>query len=134
MDYDADRITFTNQNLAGPGQDDGLDDGNMSAMEAKRQFREFIRSYRDGNLFPYRDQVNIYKQSLLSVCDSLASLCLLPAVTLEPVISTTLKSLLVHAYLIRCVTRVGQGARVALCAPICVVHTACLTCMYLVHW
>ncbi|CAM9657948.1 unnamed protein product [Ectocarpus sp. 12 AP-2014] len=57
MDYDADRITFTNQNLAGPGQDDGLDDGNMSAIEAKRQFREFIRSYRNGNLFPYRDQL-----------------------------------------------------------------------------
>lgn len=57
MDYDADRITYTNQNLAGPGQDDGLDDGAMSAVEAKRQFREFIRSYRNGNLFPYRDQV-----------------------------------------------------------------------------
>lgn len=57
MDYDADRITYTNQNLAGPGQDDGLDDGTMSAVDAKRQFREFIRSYRNGNLFPYRDQV-----------------------------------------------------------------------------
>lgn len=57
MDYDADRITYTNQNLAGPGQDDGLDDGSMSAVHAKRQFREFIRSYRNGNLFPYRDQV-----------------------------------------------------------------------------
>lgn len=57
MDYDADRITYTNQNLLGPGQDDGLDDGGMSAVEAKQQFREFIRSYRQGNLFPYRDQV-----------------------------------------------------------------------------
>lgn len=58
MDYDADRITYTNQNLAGPGQDDGFDDQTMSAVEAKRQFREFIRSYRNGNLFPYRDQVS----------------------------------------------------------------------------
>lgn len=57
MDYDADRITYTNQNLVGPGHDDGLGDGGMSAMDAKRQFREFIRSYRHGNLFPYRDQV-----------------------------------------------------------------------------
>lgn len=58
MDYDADRITYTNQNLVGPGQDnDMIDDGGMSPVEAKRQFREFIRSYRDGNLFPYRDQV-----------------------------------------------------------------------------
>lgn len=57
MDYDADRITYTNQNLVGPGQEDDADDGKMSAVEAKRQFREFIRSYRDGNLFPYRDQV-----------------------------------------------------------------------------
>lgn len=59
MDYDADRITYTNQNLVGPGQQDNeLDDGGMSAVEAKRQFREFIRSYRNGNLFPYRDQVS----------------------------------------------------------------------------
>ena len=57
MDYDADRITYTNQNLVGPGRNDGLDDGGMSGVEAKRQFREFIRSYRIGNLFPYRDQV-----------------------------------------------------------------------------
>lgn len=59
MDYDADRITYTNQNLVGPGQDSELDDGGMSAVEAKRQFREFIRSYRHGNLFPYRDQVRV---------------------------------------------------------------------------
>ncbi|CAM9349081.1 unnamed protein product [Ascophyllum nodosum] len=57
MDYDADRITYTNQNLVGPGRNDGLDDGGMSGVEAKRQFREFIRSYRIGNLFPYRDQL-----------------------------------------------------------------------------
>lgn len=57
MDYDADRITFTNQNLAGPGVGNDVDDGGMSPVEARRQFREFIRSYRQGNLFPYRDQV-----------------------------------------------------------------------------
>lgn len=67
MDYDADRITYTNQNLAGPGQDDGLDDGGMSAVEAKRQFREFIRSYREGNLFPYRDQVQYHEAQLCVV-------------------------------------------------------------------
>eukprot|EP00903_Cladosiphon_okamuranus_P005362 g5356.t1 len=57
MDYDADRITYTNQNLAGPGQDDGLDDSTLTAVKAKALFREFIRSYRTGNLFPYRDQL-----------------------------------------------------------------------------
>lgn len=57
MDYDADRITYTNQNLGAPGRENEVDDGGMSAVEAKRQLREFIRSYRDGNLFPYRDQV-----------------------------------------------------------------------------
>lgn len=65
MDYDADRITYTNQNLAGPGQDDGLDDGSMTAVNAKRQFREFIRSYRNGNLFPYRDQVRVWMSTFL---------------------------------------------------------------------
>lgn len=64
MDYDADRITYTNQNLVGPPRDDGLDDGLMSGVEAKRQFREFIRSYRTGNLFPYRDQVRISPRCL----------------------------------------------------------------------
>lgn len=63
MDYDADRITYTNQNLVGPNQDnDMMDDGGMAPVEAKRQFREFIRSYRDGNLFPYRDQVQITRE------------------------------------------------------------------------
>lgn len=71
MDYDADRITYTNQNLVGPGHDDGIADGGMSAVDAKRQFREFIRSYRHGNLFPYRDQVRYYTalSSLLIVVD-----------------------------------------------------------------
>lgn len=57
MDYDADRVTYTNQNLVAPGRQNEVDDASMPAVEAKRQLREFIRSYREGNLFPYRDQV-----------------------------------------------------------------------------
>ncbi|CAM9525071.1 unnamed protein product [Discosporangium mesarthrocarpum] len=55
MDYDEDRITYTNQNLLVPGQEDGGD--GMSLRKTKAEFREFIRSYRQGNLFPYRDQL-----------------------------------------------------------------------------
>ena len=64
MDFDGERVTFSNQGLAGGGPgaspaeegvSGGFGDGVLpSRAEAQRQLREFIRNFRMGSLFPYR--------------------------------------------------------------------------------
>eukprot|EP00611_Tribonema_gayanum_P019318 TRINITY_DN3326_c0_g1_i2.p2 TRINITY_DN3326_c0_g1~~TRINITY_DN3326_c0_g1_i2.p2 ORF type:complete len:618 (-),score=206.92 TRINITY_DN3326_c0_g1_i2:1622-3475(-) len=62
MDPDADRVTYTRQNL-GVNQPAGGDGGGAgefagaNRIRARRQFREFIRGFRQGHLYPYRDQL-----------------------------------------------------------------------------
>jgi DNA replication licensing factor MCM5 len=63
MDFDADRITYTRQNLGngdaggGGGGNEFGEGGGLTRSEARKQFREFIRNFRVGTLFPYRSQL-----------------------------------------------------------------------------
>ena len=67
MDFDGERVTFSNQGLAAGGADaspaeegvsGGFGDGVLpSRAEAQRQLREFIRNFRMGSVFPYREQL-----------------------------------------------------------------------------
>jgi DNA replication licensing factor MCM5 len=63
MDFDADRVTYTHQNLGnggaggGGGGNEFGEGGGLSRSEARKQFREFIRNFRVGTLFPYRSQL-----------------------------------------------------------------------------
>jgi hypothetical protein len=54
MDWDENRIYQAN---VGQDQDD-TEFSELTNVRAKNRFREFIRNFRDGQLFPYRDQLN----------------------------------------------------------------------------
>jgi DNA replication licensing factor MCM5 len=59
MDFDVGSVVYSTRG----GQAAGLDDVDIDAgdplpiLETKRKLREFIRSYRQGNIFPYREQL-----------------------------------------------------------------------------
>lgn len=59
MDFVADRVSYSNQNLNRRNDDEEDAEGNasMSADAAKKQFREFIRGFTQGRIYPYRVQL-----------------------------------------------------------------------------
>jgi hypothetical protein len=54
MDWDENRIYQAN---VGHDQEDN-EYSELTAVRAKNRFREFIRNFREANVFPYRDQLN----------------------------------------------------------------------------
>jgi DNA replication licensing factor MCM5 len=54
MDWDGNQVSHANLDLAGNGP---AEEDDLSPSKAKNRFREFIRNFRSGNLYPYRDQL-----------------------------------------------------------------------------